>query len=152
MLETHIRFLTKPKFGRKTFLPPKFGNRFFEFIGKMVISFYWFILYWFFPYFSHILNDTAQKALSQSDSKNFKSTISPEQIDEIDFLHVDTNLQKIKVDWNFFGWTCSKLMWPVWLRDSKINCISKINRSNKLIFLHAGTNSGTLKFASVVYE
>ena len=40
----------------------------------------------------------AQKALSQSDSRNFKSTISPEQIDEIDFLHVDTNLQKIKVD------------------------------------------------------
>ena len=39
-----------------------------------------------------------------SDCRIFKSTISPEQINEIvSFLHVDTNSQKLKADQSFFG-------------------------------------------------
>ena len=46
-----------------------------------------------------------------------------------DFLHVDTDSQKLKADQNFFG--CKiflgghslKWMWPVRSRDSKICCL-----------------------------
>ena len=48
--------------------------------------------------------DMGQNALSQSDSRIFISTISPEEIDEIYFLHFDTNSQKLKVYRKFFGW------------------------------------------------
>ena len=49
--------------------------------------------------------DIGQNALSQSDCIIFKSTISPEQVDETAlFLHADTNSPKLKVDQNFFGW------------------------------------------------
>ena len=44
-----------------------------------------------------------QNALSQSDSRIFKSTISSEQVNEIAcILHVDTNSRKLKVDGEFF--------------------------------------------------
>ena len=84
------------------------------------------------------------------------------------FLHVDTNSQKLKVD--FFSWAWSKMgvanlvsgfwnwlylqneqmeltdlkdgfwnehgqkwEWPVWWRDSKTDCIWRIDRWKKLI-------------------
>ena len=34
----------------------------------------------------------------------------------------------------FLGGHGQKWVWPVWLRDSKIDCISRMNRWNKLIF------------------
>ena len=33
-----------------------------------------------------------------------------------------------------FGWAWSKMVWPFWSQDSKIDCISKMSRWNKLIF------------------
>ena len=53
---------------------------------------------------------------------------------EPDFLHVDPDSQKLKADQKFIEWAWSEWVWLVWSRDSKINCISKLNRWNKLIF------------------
>ena len=33
-----------------------------------------------------------------------------------------------------FEWAWSKMVWPFWSQDSKIDCISKMSRWNKLIF------------------
>ena len=46
-----------------------------------------------------------------------------------DFLHVDTNSLKLKVDQNFLGWAWSKKwVWLVSSQDSKIDCISGMHR------------------------
>ena len=37
----------------------------------------------------------------------------------IDFLRVETDSQKLKVDQKFVGWTSSKMGVPVWSQDSK---------------------------------
>ena len=34
--------------------------------------------------------------------------------------------------------------------DSEIDCISKMNRWNRLIFLHAGTNLGKLNVIAII--
>ena len=47
---------------------------------------------------------------------------------------------------------CQNWVWPVWSWDSKIYCISKLNRWNNLIFLHANTNAGRLKVDSIIFE
>ena len=65
-------------------------------------------------------------------------------------MHADTDSQKLKVDQKFVGWTwprkgVASLSW-----NSKIDCISKLNRWNKLIFFHAVTNSGKLKVDSII--
>ena len=49
-------------------------------------------------------------------------------------MHVDTNSHKLKIDKNFSGGHGQKWVWPVRSWDSKINCISKMNRSNALTF------------------
>ena len=49
---------------------------------------------------------------------------------QTNFLHVDIDIQKLKVDQKSFGWACGhgqKWVWPVWSWDSKIDCISEIN-------------------------
>ena len=43
------------------------------------------------------------------------------------FLQVDTNSHKLKINQKFLGGLCQKWMWPVWLRYSKIDCISRMN-------------------------
>ena len=58
-------------------------------------------------------------------------------------MHVDINSHKLKVDQKNFEWGWSKMLWSVWSQDSKIDCISKMNRWNELFFLHAGANSGS---------
>ena len=50
-----------------------------------------------------------QNVLSQSDCMIFYSIISPEQINEPDFLRVDTNLHKLKVDQKIFGWALPEM-------------------------------------------
>ena len=45
--------------------------------------------------------DTGENAVSQSDCSISKWTISPKQI--------DTNSQKLKVDWKFIEWAWSKM-------------------------------------------
>ena len=50
-----------------------------------------------------------------------------------------------------FGGKGQKRVWPVWSQDSKIDCNSKINRWNKLIFLQDGTNSGKLKVGLMIF-
>ena len=52
----------------------------------------------------------------------------------LDFLHVDTNSHKIKVTKYFWGGHGQKWVWPVVSQDSKIDCTSKMNKWNKLIF------------------
>ena len=43
-----------------------------------------------------------KNGLCESDCNIFQGAISPEQFDEHDFLYVETNLQKVKVNWKFF--------------------------------------------------
>ena len=50
------------------------------------------------------------------------------------FEHVDTNSQKLKVDWKCFVWAWSKMVWPICYLDFKIDYISRMNWWNKLIF------------------
>ena len=40
----------------------------------------------------------------------------------------------------------------IFLKNSKIDCISKLNRWNNLIFLHSSTNVGRLKVGSMIFE
>ena len=51
-----------------------------------------------------------------------------------DFLHADTNSHKLKGDLKFSVGYGPKWVWSVWSHDSKIDCISKMSRWNKLIF------------------
>ena len=51
-----------------------------------------------------------------------------------DFMHVDTNSHKLKVDKIFFGGHRQKWVWSVWSQDSKTDCILKMNKWNELIF------------------
>ena len=44
-----------------------------------------------------------------------------------------------------------KMSVGVWSRDFRFDCISRMNRWNKLIFLHACTSSGKLKVASMIF-
>ena len=51
-------------------------------------------------------------------------------------MHVDTDLQLIQLnaDQKFCVGMVKKWVWPVWSQESKIDCISKMNRLNELIF------------------
>ena len=51
---------------------------------------------------------------------------------------------------NFLGGHAQKWMWPVRSRDSKIDCVSKIEQMEQTDLLHAGTNSGKLKVETVI--
>ena len=44
-----------------------------------------------------------------------------------DFLYVDTNSHKLKVDQKIFGWAWSEMGVASLLQDSKIDCISRMN-------------------------
>ena len=49
-------------------------------------------------------------AYGRSDCRIFKSTVSPEENDEKpDFLHVDTDSWKLKVDQKVLWWAWSKM-------------------------------------------
>ena len=66
-------------------------------------------------------------------------------------MYVDTWSQKLKADEKCFGWGfaengCSQSSH----RTLKIDCISKMNRLNKDIFFHAGTNLGKLTVDSMI--
>ena len=76
-----------------------------------------------------------QNVASQSDCRILQSTIlQKKSVKLADILHVDTNSHKLKIDKNFSGGHGQKWVWPVRSWDSKINCISKMNRSNALTF------------------
>ena len=44
-----------------------------------------------------------------------------------DFSRIDTDLQMLKADQNFFGGHDQKWVWPVWSQDSKTEGGSKMN-------------------------
>ena len=46
-----------------------------------------------------------------------------------DFVHVYTSSLKLKVDQKFFVWA-----WSVWSQESEIDCISRMNKWNELVF------------------
>ena len=79
-----------------------------------------------------------------------QSYLQSKSMKQSDFLDVDIHSHKIKVDEKCLGEHSQKWVWPVWSQDSKIDCISRINRWNELIFLHAGENSGELKVISLI--
>ena len=90
--------------------------------------------------------DIGQNALSQSDSRIFKSNIFPEQIDETAscfcmFIQIHNNSKLIKI---FLVGHGQKWVWPIWSLDSKID-----NLKNELMeltdFLGAGRISCKLK-------
>ena len=62
-----------------------------------------------------------QNALGQSDCKIFKTTITLEKmIKKPDFLHVDTDLWKLKVDWNYLCGVVENRFWPFWSQDCRV--------------------------------
>ena len=86
----------------------------------MVTNFYWicyviFILFGVLLHKSHIWKKSffwniGQNSLSQSDYRIFKSTISPDQIDEIaSFFACWYKFTEIKSWSKIFGWTWSKM-------------------------------------------
>ena len=49
---------------------------------------------------------------------------------QLNFFACDANSYKLKVDQTFLVGYDQKWVWPVWLQDSKIGCISRMNRKN----------------------
>ena len=97
VLETHMKLcVTEPVFLENVFfLPPKLGkwtkNGTNPPFGKDLVP--------------------EMQALSHSGCRSFKSTISPEQIDETaSFLHFDTSYYKLKVNQKIFVWAWSKMV------------------------------------------
>ena len=60
-------------------------------------------------------------------------------------------IQKSKVIKNLLGGHDQEWVWRVWSWDSEIDCISKLNIWNKLIFLHTGTKKAKLKVDSMIF-
>ena len=71
-------------------------------------------------------------------------------MEETDFLHLDTDSQKLNLIKNFLDEYGQKWVWPVWSQDCKIDCISK-KTWNNLIFLHDVTNPRKLKVALLFF-
>ena len=64
-------------------------------------------------------------------------------------IQIHKNKKLIK---HSLGGRVQKCVWPVRSLDSKIDCISKMYRWSKLIFLRAGgINSGKLKVDSITF-
>ena len=53
---------------------------------------------------------------------------------QLHFLNVNTNLQKLKTHRKFSVGHGQKWVWPICSRDSKIDCILRMNRCNQQIF------------------
>ena len=49
-------------------------------------------------------------------------------------MHGDTNSHKLKVDQKTWGGHGQIWLGPVWSQDSNIDCISRMNRWNEVIF------------------
>ena len=64
-----------------------------------------------------------------------------------DFLHVDTNLLKLKVDQKFFGWAW---VWPV--GTLKLTVSQEQTDGINRFFLHAGAISGKPKVILVIFR
>ena len=78
----------------------------------------------------------AKNGCGQSGDRTLKLTVSDEWADGINwFFPCWYTITKNK-SWSNFLWVgiCQKLVLPVWSWDSKIHCISKMNRWNKVIF------------------
>lgn len=71
-----------------------------------------------------------KKGLCESDCNVFKGAVSPEQIDERDFLYVEKYLQKVKVNWKFLGRAKLKMGLVRLSRQFKISFISRMSRWN----------------------
>ena len=129
VLETHMKLcVTEPDFLEKGFCPKNWGNGlkvsqkqgFLNLLKNVVINFYWICslmkIYIVFcvpaqmPYLGTFLF----------------LRYGPEYSQPIR-LQDDTNSHKLKVDQKLFGW-------PVWSWDSKIDCTSRMNGWNELIF------------------
>ena len=61
--------------------------------------------------------------------------IQNKSMKQSDFLQVDTNSCKLKIDQKFFlSGHAKKWIRLFWSQDSKIGCISRVNRWNEIIF------------------
>ena len=117
-LETLMKFCMTAWFFGKTFFAQKlekWAKDFFNLKRKLVSNFHWTCLFFVVSLHKSYIwkkscsRDIGQHAPNQSDCMVFKGTISAEQIEQIwspdskvsDFLHVGTNLCKLKGDWKF---------------------------------------------------
>ena len=145
MVESLMKlFVTEREFCEKLFLPKKLGglanNGFLNLKKNLVISFHWICIAMIFYFVCCVLAQILylekvlflryrENALSQSDCRIFKSTIYPEQIDlTVSFFACWCKFLKIKILLKSFGWAWQKCVGPIWSLDSKIDCISRINR------------------------
>ena len=145
MVESLMKlFVTEREFCEKLFLSKKLGelanNGFLNLKKNLVISFHWICIAMIFYFVCCVLAQILylekvlflryrENALSQSDCRIFKSTIYPEQIDlTVSFFACWCKFLKIKILLKSFGWAWQKFVGPIWSLDSKIDCISRINR------------------------
>ena len=72
--------------------------------------------------------DIGRNGLRHSDCRIYKLPfLQNKSMKQPNSLHVDTNSQKLKVDWKLFGWDGLKRVLPISCVDSKIACISRMN-------------------------
>ena len=87
-------------------------------------------------YFFFLLCMLVQFHTNFSGDRTLKSTTSEELNDGINwFFACWYRITKIK-SWSKIFWVgiCQKWVWTIWSWNSKIDCISKVNRWNKVIF------------------
>ena len=120
--------MTEPDFPEKHFCSqnwengPKMGQKqsFLNFLKNLVTNFYW-ICSIMKIYIICCVPTQIPTIIYFSRTNQWNSLI---------FLDVDTNSHILKVDWKSFGWAWSRIGVANMPLDSKINCISRMNRWN----------------------
>ena len=147
--------VTESGFPEKFFLLPKLGKwtkdgrktGFFEFIEKFCHqsllnlfylneNLYYCLCSCLNPIFTKIfVPEIWVKVFSANQIAGFynQPCFQNKRMNQLDFLDVDTNSQNLKVYQKFFRRHVQKWVWPVWSHDSKIDCISRMSRWNKLV-------------------
>ena len=76
-----------------------------------------------------------QSVLRQSECTIFNQPyLQNKSMKQPDFLLADISSYKLKVDQKLLGGHRQKWLWAVWSWDSEIDCISRMDRWNELIF------------------
>ena len=121
--------MTEPDFSER-FFAPKIGKMDHKWARNRVVWIYWkilslifteFVLYWKFILFAVFLHksligkilvpDIWAKMFSANQIAGFfnQPYLQNKSMKQPDFLHVDTNSYKLKIDWKIFGWAWSEM-------------------------------------------